>query len=300
MTVRGRSGADASDAARLDSAGTVVGVGKGIGAAENLTIVRRLAAALDAPLVHVSTDYVFDGHRGDAYGVDDPVQPLNVYGVTKLAGELAVRTLCAKHWVLRTSWVFSEHGANFVKTMLRAAQSGKALRVVADQRGRPTYAGDLARLIGVIVRRRETKGALAYGTYHAVGGPAVSWHDFALAIFRAAQEHGLLRELPVETPIPTAEYPTPARRPMSAVLAPSIELDALARHYAETGAPKGEVTLVIAPPEEGAAPALDAEAMLARALETMSPAEAAKAVAAATGRPKREIYALALAAKRDR
>lgn len=195
--------------------------------AEAVAAIARTAAALDAPLVHVSTDYVFDGHRGDAYRVDDPVQPLNVYGVTKLAGELAVRTLCAKHWVLRTSWVFSEHGANFVKTMLRAAQSGKALRVVADQRGRPTYAGDLARLIGVIVRRRETKGALAYGTYHAVGGPAVSWHDFALAIFRAAQEHGLLRELPVVTPIPTAEYPTPARRPMSAVLAPSIELDAL-------------------------------------------------------------------------
>jgi dTDP-4-dehydrorhamnose reductase len=194
---------------------------------EAVAAIARTAAALDVPLLHISTDYVFDGRREGAYVVDDPVRPLNVYGVTKLAGELAVQALCMKHWLLRTSWVFSEHGTNFVKTMLRAAQGRQTLKVVADQRGRPTYAGDLARLIAEILRRRGTGGALAYGTYHAVGGPAVSWHDFALAIFAAAQRHGLLRERPVVRPIPTAEYPTAARRPMNSVLAPSVELDAL-------------------------------------------------------------------------
>lgn len=194
---------------------------------EAVAAIARTAAMLDVPLLHISTDYVFDGRRKGAYRVDDPAHPLNVYGVTKLEGELAVRALCAKHWLLRTSWIFSEHGTNFVKTMLRAASEREPLRVIADQQGRPTYAGDLARLIGEILRRRGTDDALAYGTYHAVGGPAVSWHEFAEAIFAAAQRHGSLTERPAVEPIPTSAYPTAARRPMNSVLAPSVELEAL-------------------------------------------------------------------------
>jgi dTDP-4-dehydrorhamnose reductase len=179
------------------------------------------AAALDVPLLHFSTDYVFDGRKPGAYFVDDCVGPLNVYGATKLAGEIAIRTLCPKHWIVRTSWVFSEHGANFVKTMLRLAASGKAPRIVADQHGRPTYAGDLATLAARVARSPEI---LSYGTYHAVGGPATTWHGFAEAIVAKAFALGLLPQTVTVTPIATAEYPTPARRPANSLIEPSPEL----------------------------------------------------------------------------
>src|SRR5690606_1943891 len=111
----------------------------------------RAAERLSVPLVHVSTDYVFDGHNAEGYVESDPVAPLSVYGRSQLGGELAVATLCARHWILRTSWVFSEHGNNFPKTMLRLARDRDELRVVDDQRGRPTYAGDLADCIAGIL-----------------------------------------------------------------------------------------------------------------------------------------------------
>ncbi|HEX7236584.1 MAG TPA: dTDP-4-dehydrorhamnose reductase [Gammaproteobacteria bacterium] len=193
--------------------------------AESVAAAALAAAALDVPLVHVSTDYVFDGRKTSPYVEGDPTNPLSVYGATKLAGELAARALCKKSWILRVSWVFSEHGANFVKTMLRLAATRDELRVVADQRGRPTYAGDLATVIAELVRRAASDARLPFGTYHAVGGQAVSWHEFAERIVEQAFTRGMIaKRVPVRA-ITTEEYPTPARRPANSVLEPSRELE---------------------------------------------------------------------------
>jgi dTDP-4-dehydrorhamnose reductase len=146
-----------------------------------------------------------------------------VYGASKLAGELAVRALCPQHWILRTSWVFSEFGSNFVKTMLRLAGERNELRVVADQVGRPTYAGDLARLVARMAER-DAAAKLPAGTYHAVGGAVTSWHGFAEAIVAAGVRHQRVVRAPRVTPIGTADYPTPARRPSNSALTPSREL----------------------------------------------------------------------------
>lgn len=183
--------------------------------------VAESAATLGVPLLHVSTDYVFDGSKASDYTVDDAVRPTSVYGASKLAGELAVRNLCERSWVLRTSWVFSEHGQNFVRTMLRLAATRTSLRVVADQRGRPTYAGDLARAVAGIVRRIGSDEAVDFGLYHATGGPVVSWHELAVEIVRRAHARGILKTAVPVTPITTAEYPTAARRPANSALEPS-------------------------------------------------------------------------------
>jgi dTDP-4-dehydrorhamnose reductase len=188
--------------------------------AEAPAMLARVAASLDVPLIHISSDYVFDGTKDGEYEVGDACNPINAYGATKLAGELAVRTLCSRSWILRTSWVFSEFGANFVKTILRLARERDELRVVADQLGRPTYAGDLA----VLVARLAEGGQLPYGTYHAVGGAALSWHLFAQRIVDAAVDAGRLARAPRLLAIPTSGYPTPARRPANSVLKPSAEL----------------------------------------------------------------------------
>jgi dTDP-4-dehydrorhamnose reductase len=185
----------------------------------------RAAAALRIPLVQVSTDYVFDGRSRRPYRESDPVYPLNVYGRTKLAGELAVATLCPRHWILRTSWLFSEHGSNFVKTMLRLAAERDTLQVVADQRGRPTYAGDLARLIAALLERAAPHLGLDCGTYHTGGGPACSWNEFAQQILRRAQAKGILARAPSIAPIATKDYATLAVRPAYSVLEPSAALD---------------------------------------------------------------------------
>jgi dTDP-4-dehydrorhamnose reductase len=179
------------------------------------------AAKLDVPLVHISTDYVFGGHSDAPWRAHDPVNPASIYARTKLAGELAVSTLCARYWTLRTSWVFSEHGVNFVKTMLRLAAQRPELRVVDDQRGRPTYARDLARLIAKLATSAGPLDVLPYGVHHATGGPAVSWREFADSIVETGYRFGLLaRKVPV-IGISTAEYPTPARRPANSVLEPA-------------------------------------------------------------------------------
>lgn len=185
--------------------------------AEAPVVMARVAAGLDVPLVHVSTDYVFGGQRDEGWRASDAVEPINTYGRTKLAGELAIATLCTRHWILRTSWVFSEYGSNFVKTMLRLAAERPELRVVDDQRGRPTYAGDLARLVTKLTASPE---ALPYGLHHATGGDAVSWREFADAIVEVGYRLGVLaRRVPVRG-IRTSEYPTPARRPANSVLEP--------------------------------------------------------------------------------
>ena len=175
------------------------------------TAIARACAQVGAPLVHVSTDYVFDGAGSRAFMPNDPVAPLGAYGRTKSSGEGGIRAAGGVHAILRTSWVFSAHGANFVRTMLRLSQSRDALNIVADQIGGPTPARDLAHAaltIAVALRDDPAKS----GSYHFAGAPAVSWADFATAIFEIAQ-----REVAV-TGIPTAEYPTPALRPLNSRL----------------------------------------------------------------------------------
>jgi dTDP-4-dehydrorhamnose reductase len=167
------------------------------------------------PLIHISTDYVFDGSKTGPYREDDPVKPLGVYGESKEAGERAVREALTRHVILRTAWVYSAHGNNFVKTMLRLAGDRPVLRVVADQIGSPTSAADIAAAIGTIVQRLGA-GNTDWGTYHFAGARAVTWHGFAEAIFElAAPWRG---PPPTVEAITTADYPTPARRPANSVL----------------------------------------------------------------------------------
>jgi dTDP-4-dehydrorhamnose reductase len=192
--------------------------------ADAVAVAAKTATELDVPFLHVSTDYVFDGRKTGEYLVDDAPQPINTYGITKLAGELAVRALAPKHWILRTSWLFSEHGTSFVKTILQLARTRNTLNVVANQRGRPTYAGDLARAIAEIIARGGTDNALPYGIYHAVGDPIVSRHELAEDIVRLATERGLLQRGPSVNPIPSAEYQTAARRPLNSALQPSVAI----------------------------------------------------------------------------
>jgi len=167
------------------------------------------------PLIHISTDYVFDGSKKGPYREDDSVNPLGVYGRSKEAGDRAVREALPEHVILRTAWVYSAHGHNFVRTMLRLAGERPVLRVVADQIGSPTSAADAARAIAAIVERLAI-GESRWGTYHFAGGGTVSWHGFAEAIFELA---GPWRGAPPKVDaITTAEYPTPARRPANSVL----------------------------------------------------------------------------------
>lgn len=173
------------------------------------------------PLIHLSTDYVFDGTARKPYRVDDPVQPLGVYGESKLAGDLAVREELSEHVILRTAWVFSEGGRNFVTTMLRLGAVRLELRVVDDQVGSPTYAADIAAAIDAVARRQlEAADARHWGTYHFTNTGEVSWCGFANEIFRLAALRG--SPAPTIVPIPTQAYPTPARRPAYSVLDTSL------------------------------------------------------------------------------
>lgn len=181
--------------------------------------------ALDIPLIHISTDYVFDGKKTGTYQVNDAINPLNVYGASKWGGEENVRKILAKHIILRTSWVFSSHGNNFVKTMLRLAQTRDSLSVVADQHGAPTSATSIAHRILTLCRRYDSEGDLPWGTYHFTGKPVSTWFDFAECIFKEAQTLGLIDHPMTVTPISTADYPTPAARPQNSAL----DLSALSR-----------------------------------------------------------------------
>lgn len=169
-----------------------------------------------AALIHVSTDYVFDGAKAGSYLANDPTGPLSVYGESKLAGEEGVRNTLPRHLILRTSWVFSAHGQNFVKTMLRLARERDELRVVADQHGRPTPAAELARVIWAVSERRAAGEELPWGTYHAAGAGSTNWHAFAEAIVEEQASYTGRR--PRVVPIATQDYPTPARRPQNSTL----------------------------------------------------------------------------------
>jgi len=173
-------------------------------------------AAAGVPLVHLSTDYVFDGEKRTPYREDDPVCPLGVYGASKEAGERAVRDRLAAHVILRTAWVYSPDRANFVKTMLRLGAERPELRVVDDQVGCPTSADDIAAAVVSIAEQILAGNSGAFGTYHLCGTGTVSWHGFATEIFRQAGERG--HKVPRVLPIPTSDYPTPARRPAYSVL----------------------------------------------------------------------------------
>lgn len=171
-------------------------------------------AATGALLVHYSTDYVFDGRSARPYREDDATAPLGVYGVSKRAGEEAIRASGARHMILRTAWVYAAQGRNFLRTMLRLAAEREELRVVADQVGAPTPAAWIADATGQLLRQEVP----ASGTWHLTAAGETSWHGFAQAIMDEAQAAGLLARRPRVLPITSAEYPTPARRPAYSVL----------------------------------------------------------------------------------
>ncbi len=177
--------------------------------------IAEAAAALSIPVVHLSTDYVFNGEKDGYYEEDDPVAPVNAYGRTKLAGEIAVREANPRHLILRTSWIYGAEGTNFLRTMLRLAESRDEVRIVADQKGCPTAASDIASAIARALPVLLEQGAKA-GTYHSAGGSATTWHGFAEAIFSGLATRGLRR--PRNIPITTAEFPTPAQRPLNSRL----------------------------------------------------------------------------------
>ena len=172
------------------------------------TAMAQACVDLGIPLIHISTDYVFAGTGDAPWQPDDPTAPQNAYGRSKLAGEIGIRDSGAVHAILRTSWVVSAHGANFVKTMLRLSDMRDALNIVADQIGAPTPARDIAAACLQIVEQLITDPSKS-GTYHYSGAPDVSWADFARASFELAG-----RAVTV-TPIPTTDYPTPAKRPLN-------------------------------------------------------------------------------------
>jgi dTDP-4-dehydrorhamnose reductase len=181
-------------------------------------ILARLCAEANIPLIHVSTDYVFDGTKPTPYVETDPVAPQGVYGASKLAGEEAVRLSQAKAVILRTAWVYAATGKNFVRTMLAVGKTRDRLTVVADQHGCPTTAAELAEaVLAIIARVNQTGWDPAYkGIFHAAGTGATTWHGLAVATFEEAARHGA--KVPVVEPIATADWPTPAKRPANSRL----------------------------------------------------------------------------------
>lgn len=179
--------------------------------------VAKACAANAMPIIHISTDYVFDGTKDGPYVEDDPTAPINVYGRTKLEGEQRVANACERHLILRTAWVHSPWGANFVKTMLRLATTRPSIDVVDDQQGSPTYAPHLAAIVLAIAARIAADPAgMRWGVYHAVGAGETTWFGFAREVFRHAAEYGL--PAVDVAPIAAAAYPTPARRPANSRL----------------------------------------------------------------------------------
>ena len=183
--------------------------------AENLA---KACSAIGAVLLHVSTDYVFDGLSKTPYCEADPVGPLGVYGASKLHGEQRVAEVLERHLIVRTAWVFSEYGSNFFKTMLRLADQRQSLKVVSDQVGCPTYAGDLASALITMAEHAIQREFSGWGIYHYGGDSPVSWCDFARFIVAQGTGLGVLKNAVNVAAIPSCEYPTPAPRPSYSVL----------------------------------------------------------------------------------
>ena len=179
--------------------------------------VATACAALNLPLVYLSTDYVFDGRKTTPYTETDATNPLSVYGRSKAAGEQAVLKTAPRHIILRTSWVFSAYGQNFLKTMVRLAAERDHLKIVADQIGGPTPATDIAKAISVIAKNIAEPDFKNWGTYHYSGSPPTSWHGFALRIMETLQDRNMKIPNQIED-ITTAQYPLPAARPAFSVL----------------------------------------------------------------------------------
>lgn len=176
----------------------------------------EVANQVGASLIHLSTDYVFDGQQGTPYREDSPCHPLGIYGRTKWAGEQAIQATCDRHIILRTAWVYGTKGkGNFVKTILRLSQEREHLRVVYDQIGTPTWSRDIA---GAIIDLLPHLGPDTYGTYHFTNSGVTSWYDFAVEIVALAASMDLPLTLKQVEPITTADYPTPAQRPAYSVL----------------------------------------------------------------------------------
>jgi len=173
----------------------------------------KAANAIDAAIIHISTDYVYDGNKIEAYVETDTVNPQGIYGKSKLAGEVEVVKYCNKHIVLRTAWVFGKHGDNFVKTMLGLGQKRDSLAIVGDQFGGPTYADDIADAIIKIAKKLKENKNISWGTYHFSGYPYVSWYEFAQQIFSQALKNEVIKNMPKLASIDTNAYPTPAARP---------------------------------------------------------------------------------------
>jgi dTDP-4-dehydrorhamnose reductase len=186
--------------------------------AVNATAPRVLAeeaVRLGALLIHYSTDYVFNGEKPEPYLESDPINPLSVYGAAKAAGEAAIAETAGRYLVLRTCWVYSAHGKNFLRTMLRLGAERPELRVVDDQVGAPTSAAAIATVTAQLVEQFAAPGAkLPVGIYHMTAGGSTSWCGFARAIFEA----GVLSVPPRVQAIPSSDYPTPAKRPANSVL----------------------------------------------------------------------------------
>lgn len=178
----------------------------------------QAAQSVGAAILHISTDYVYEGNKLGEYNEDDSTNPQSVYGSSKLAGEVEVAQHCEKHIILRTAWVFGEHGNNFVKTMLRLGSVRDELCVVGDQLGGPTYAGDIASVLIQLALKIDQGEQMQFGVYHYTGLPHVSWYEFAAVIFDKAVEFELLDKKPLVKSITTEQYPTPAKRPSNSRL----------------------------------------------------------------------------------
>ena len=201
----------------VDRAETEVELSKAINV-KGPQYLAEAAKSVGAAILHISTHYVFDVQRAGKYKESDATDPQGVYGRTKLEGEQAVAAANDKFIVLRTAWVFGEHGNNFVKTMLRLAKTRDTLGVVADQVGGPTYAGDIAKALIQIAEKIIAGEKVEYGVYHLTGEPYVSWYEFAKAIFAEAVSQNVLEKSPLINAITTADYPTPAKRPANSCL----------------------------------------------------------------------------------
>ena len=185
---------------------------------KGLKYLAEAANRVNASILHISTDYVFDGYKKGKYTESDITCPLSVYGKSKAEGDKVLLSLVSRVIILRTSWVFGEHGNNFVKTMIGLAKKHDTLNVVADQIGGPTYAGDIADTLVQIAEKIIRGESIEYGIYHFSGEPYVSWCDFAKVILAEAVSQNVLEKVPFVNEITTADYPSLAKRPANTCL----------------------------------------------------------------------------------